>query len=134
MSLFIDSNLFYWLFLYRIQKYKRRRLLKLLIYKIYKVMSKQNISVEDLKMIFKDSLLAQKRVFNLKDLMSYTGWSDKNIYRLTSLRMIPFTKPTKGSLFFDRLKIEEWLLTNQSPTNKEVDQLVNSHLYKNKKS
>jgi predicted DNA-binding transcriptional regulator AlpA len=95
-------------------------------------MSKQNISIEDLHTIFKDSLLAQKRVFNLKDLMSYTGWSDKNIYRLTSLSLIPFTKPTKGSLFFDRLKIEEWLLSNSSPTNQEVDDLVNRHLFKNK--
>lgn len=97
-------------------------------------MSKLSITAEELKLIFKDSLLAQKRVFNLKDLMTYTGWSNKNIYRLTSLNLIPFTKPTRGSLFFDRLKIEEWLLSNSSPTSQEVDELVNQHLYKNKKA
>ncbi len=97
-------------------------------------MSKLSITAEELKLIFKDSLLAQKRVFNLKDLMAYTGWSDKNIYRLTSLNLIPFTKPTRGSLFFDRLKIEEWLLSNSSPSNQEVDSLVNNHLFKNKKA
>jgi len=97
-------------------------------------MSKPFITREELSGIFKDSLLAQKRVFNLKDLMTYTGWSDKNIYRLTSLNLIPFSKPTKGSLFFDRLKIEEWLLCNNSPTNQEVEDLVKNHLYRNKKA
>ncbi len=97
-------------------------------------MSKQNISIEDLSLIFKDTLLANKRVFNLKDLMAYTGWSDKNIYRLTSLRLIPFSKPTKGALFFDRVKIEEWLLGKPFLTDKELDHFVNNHIYKNKKS
>lgn len=95
-------------------------------------MSKQNITIEDLQTIFKDSLLAQKRVFNVRDLMLYTGWSDKNIYRLTSLNLIPFAKPTKGALFFDRLKIEEWLLKNNTPTYQEIDDLLNNHLYTKK--
>ena len=97
-------------------------------------MSKLFITAEELKSIFRDSFWVQKRVFNLKDLMNYTGWSDKNIYRLTSLNLIPFNKPTKGSLFFDRLEIEEWLLSNHSPTDQQVDDLVNKHLSKNKKA
>lgn len=79
-------------------------------------MNKQNSSLVQLLLEKIDHLdeaaLIKKKVFNVANLQAYTGWSLSKIYKLTSTRQIPFSKPTNGSLFFEREKIEEWLLHN----------------------
>lgn len=75
-------------------------------------MDKQNSSLVRLLLEKIDHLdeaaLVRKKVFNVANLQMYTGWSLSKIYKLTSARSIPFSKPTNGSLFFEREKIEEW--------------------------
>lgn len=78
-----------------------------------------------------EAALVKKRVFNVANLQMYTGWSLSKIYKLTSARLIPFSKPTNGSLFFEREKIEEWLLQNPSHGEAELEEKVNAHLKKN---
>lgn len=79
-------------------------------------MNKQNSSLVQLLLEKIDHLdeagLIKKKVFNVANLQAYTGWSLSKIYKLTSTKQIPFSKPTNGSLFFEREKIEEWLLQN----------------------
>lgn len=67
-----------------------------------------------------ETALVKKKVFNVLDLQAYTGWSLSKIYKLTSAKLIPFSKPTNGSLFFEREKIEEWLLQNPSYTDDDI--------------
>ena len=97
-------------------------------------MDKQNSSLVKLLLEKIDHLdeaaLVKKRVFNVANLQMYTGWSLSKIYKLTSARLIPFSKPTNGSLFFEREKIEEWLLKNPSYVEDDVEQKVNAHLKK----
>ena len=65
-------------------------------------MDKQNSSLVQLLLEKIDHLdeaaLVKKRVFNVTNLQMYTGWSLSKIYKLTSARLIPFSKPTYGSL------------------------------------
>ncbi len=77
-----------------------------------------------------EAALVRKKVFTVTNLQMYTGWSLSKIYKLTSARLIPFSKPTNGSLFFEREKIEEWLLQNPSFTEDEIEGAVNEHLKK----
>lgn len=97
-------------------------------------MDKQNSSLVRLLLEKIDHLdeaaLVRKKVFNVANLQMYTGWSLSKIYKLTSARSIPFSKPTNGSLFFEREKIEEWLLQNPSFTEDEIEGEVNAHLRK----
>jgi hypothetical protein len=44
--------------------------------------------------------------------------------------LIPFSKPTNGSLFFEREKIEQWLLQNPSYTEEEIKAKTDTHLRK----
>ena len=67
-----------------------------------------------------ETALVKKKVFNVSDLQTYTGWSLSKIYKLTSARLIPFSKPTNGSLFFEREKIEAWLLQNPSYADDDI--------------
>ena len=88
-------------------------------------MDKQNSSLVKLLLEKIDHLdeaaLVKKKVFNVTNLQMYTGWSLSKIYKLTSARLIPFSKPTNGSLFFEREKIEEWLLKNPSYVEDDVE-------------
>jgi len=97
-------------------------------------MNKQNSSLVQLLLDKIDHLdeaaLVKKRVFNVANLQMYTGWSLSKIYKLTSSRLIPFSKPTNGSLFFEREKIEQWLLQNPSYTEDYLEEKVNAHLRK----
>jgi len=97
-------------------------------------MNKQNSSLVQLLLEKIDHLdeaaLVKKKVFNVANLRMYTGWSLSKIYKLTSARLIPFSKPTNGSLFFEREKIEEWLLKNPSYAEEELEEKVNAHLKK----
>jgi predicted DNA-binding transcriptional regulator AlpA len=94
-------------------------------------MNKQNSSLVRLLLDKIDHLdeaaLVKKKVFNVTNLQMYTGWSLSKIYKLTSARLIPFSKPTNGSLFFEREKIEQWLLQNPSYTEEEIEERVNAH-------
>ena len=97
-------------------------------------MNKQNSSLVQLLLEKIDHLdeaaLVKKKVFNVTNLQMYTGWSLSKIYKLTSARLIPFSKPTNGSLFFDREKIEQWLLKNPSHTIEDIEEKVSRHLRK----
>lgn len=97
-------------------------------------MSKLNIEQADLAKVIKMALVAQKRVLNIQDLILYTGYSDKQLYRLTHLKLIPFSKPTNGKVFFERVLIEEWLLKNPISTSQELDNFIDDHLRKKNKS
>lgn len=97
-------------------------------------MDKQNSSLVQLLLEKIDHLdeaaLVKKKVFNVANLQMYTGWSLSKIYKLTSARLIPFSKPTNGSLFFEREKIEQWLLQNPSYSENDIKEKVNKHLRK----
>lgn len=75
-----------------------------------------------------ETALAKKKVFNIANLAAYTGWSFSKIYKLTSSKIIPHSKPTNGSLFFDREKIEEWLLENPCHTLNESQNDLDEYL------
>lgn len=65
-------------------------------------MKKNKIPVDELN---------EKRVLSFDELSMYTGFSKRTLYKLTSKKIIPFNKPTGKKMFFDRLKIDEWLLS-----------------------
>ena len=66
-------------------------------------------------------LLGLKTVFNVKALSKYTGFKCSYIYKLAHRRLIPYSKPSGKMLFFERVKIDNWLLTNSSRSNSEVE-------------
>ena len=56
----------------------------------------------------------QKRVMTLSEACEYTGYKRGYMYKLTSAGIIPFSKPRGKNLFFDREKLDEFLLGNAS--------------------
>ncbi|PWJ42234.1 AlpA family transcriptional regulator [Sediminitomix flava] len=77
-----------------------------------------------------ESLLFQKRAFNISECSKYTGISESYLYKLTSQNKIPYSKPNGKMIFFDRDLIDEWLLRNPITTQDEAIQKASttSHL------
>ncbi|WP_405377518.1 helix-turn-helix transcriptional regulator [Nonlabens sp. Asnod3-A02] len=78
-----------------------------------------NLIKEQLDRIENNSL-SQKSILNLDELVKYTGFKKKYIYSLTSRDLIPHSKPLGKVLFFDREKIDEFLLSNSRKSKQEL--------------
>lgn len=58
-----------------------------------------------------------KRVLNLTEASEMLGFTKSYIYKLTSRGVIPHSKPMGKTLFFDREKLESWMLSNSHDGN-----------------
>ena len=67
-------------------------------------------------------LLAQKRTLNVKELCRFTGLSESFIYKLTAAKRIPFSRPNGKIIFFDREKIQSFLLSNPIDPTEDIEQ------------
>lgn len=56
--------------------------------------------------------LGQKAVLNFEEFCTYTGISISFAYKLTSARAIPYSQPNGKKIYFDRLEVDKWLLSN----------------------
>ncbi len=100
------------------------------------VMSDTNVDtpvIEILKEI-KGLLAFNKKVLNLEDLVLYTGLSESTIYKLSRLNLIP-----KGDnreirkLFFEKDRINDWLLGKPDVSDEYLEQKFNEQLLKKRR-
>ena len=66
-------------------------------------------------------LLFKKKVLNISEVSDITGYSKSYLYKLTHLKDIPHSKPKGKLVFFDREKIETWMLQNEVKTKDQID-------------
>ena len=57
---------------------------------------------------------SQSRVLTFEQGCQYLGYAKSYVYKLTSAGILPFSKPNGKSIFFDREKLENWMLSNAS--------------------
>jgi excisionase family DNA binding protein len=55
-----------------------------------------------------------KNVLTLDEACVYLGYKKSYMYKLTSAGIIPYSKPNGKTIFFDKAKLEEWMLSNPS--------------------
>ena len=60
-------------------------------------------------------LAANKEVLTLEEACDYTGISQSYMYKLTSAGKIPYSKPLGKLIYFERSKLNSWLLSNLNP-------------------
>ena len=61
-----------------------------------------------------------KRVLTFKEGCELLGLRPNWVYKLTSRRQIPFSKP-RGRIYFDRQELEAWMLGQRVPTQAEIE-------------
>ena len=76
---------------------------------------------EKLDCILKIVTLGSKNILQIEDVVILTGLSKSHIYRLTSSKKIPHSKPTGGFIYFKKSDVEEWMLKNRILTVDEID-------------
>jgi len=80
------------------------------------ILNKLN-SIETRQAKIESLLLSQKPVLNFEELAEYTGFSKSFLYKLTMESQVPgMFKPLGKQLFFERAKIDGWLLSNKPET------------------
>ena len=57
-------------------------------------------------------LIGSKEVLTFDEASDYTGISRSYLYKLTASGRIPHSKPNGKMLFFEKKKLEDWLLQN----------------------
>lgn len=63
-----------------------------------------------------------KSILNVEELADYTGFKKSYIYKLVHENLIPYSKPNGKVLFFDRKKVDEFLLKNATKSKDEIEQ------------
>lgn len=79
-------------------------------------------------------LLGTKKVLTFDELVEYTGLSKSYLYKLTASAKIPHSKPSGKVLFFDKEKIDKWLLDNNIKSEQELVDEANSYISKKQKA
>ncbi|MCY1633911.1 hypothetical protein [Marinifilum sp. D737] len=73
-------------------------------------------------------LLFKKSILNFDEAVLYTGYSKSYFYRICHL--IPHSKPSGKMIFFERKKIDEFLISNRIKTPEEIEELANDYMQK----
>ena len=95
-------------------------------YKIYYGMETKEtkqLSVEQqaiVDAISANILISQKEVLTVDECAKYLGLSKSYVYKLTMRQQIPHSKPLGKCVFFSRVEIEQWLLSNRVATADEL--------------
>ncbi len=51
---------------------------------------------------------------NFREACAYLNYAEGTLYKLTSARMIPFSRPNNGRIYFDKNDLDNWLLRNKT--------------------
>jgi len=74
-----------------------------------------DLKLEDRLLRIEQLLTARKEVLTLDEACRYTGISRSYMYKLTALDKIPYSKPRGKLIYFERAKLNSWLLQNEKP-------------------
>lgn len=80
--------------------------------------------------ISKNLMVCQKEILTFDEAAQYIGMSTSALYKLTSLRKIPYSKPNGKNCFFRRADLEEWLMSNPIATTDELNSRAQAYCMK----
>lgn len=87
-----------------------------------------DIVLEKLNVIERNTLLAAKNVLTFDDVSLLTGLSKQTLYKLTSSHKIPHYKPNGKLTYFKRSEIEEWQTHNRVQPVDEAMSAAQKHI------
>jgi excisionase family DNA binding protein len=62
---------------------------------------------------------SKNKVLTFEQGCQYLGYKKSYVYKLTSAGVLPFSKPNGKSIFFDREKLESWMLSNEHSSREQ---------------
>ena len=73
-------------------------------------------------------LAGTKDVLTFRECMAYTGYSENQLYKLTSKRRIPFYKPMGKNIYFSKAEVHDWMLSNRHATEAEINSKATTYV------
>ena len=71
-----------------------------------------------------------KEVLNFKEALALLGVSSSMLYKLTHQRAISFYKPSGKLIYFKKVDLLNWMLSNKQPSNEEIKKEIFNKLKK----
>ncbi len=78
-------------------------------------------------------LLSSKKVLTFEEACEYTGLKSSYLYKMTASKLIPHSKPNGGKIFFNKEKLDAWLLQNETQSKSSIEKKALSYTLKNKR-
>ncbi len=78
-------------------------------------------------------LIANKKVLTFEETCDYTGISRSFLYKLTAAGIIPHSKPNGKLIFFEKKKLNDWLLKNSRDSQSEINLAASVYSLNNKR-
>jgi excisionase family DNA binding protein len=75
--------------------------------------------------------ITQNRVLTFEQACEYLGYKRSYMYKLTSAGVLPYSKPNGKHIFFDREKLEAWMLSNGTLSINEKQIIAATHITSN---
>jgi excisionase family DNA binding protein len=75
--------------------------------------------------------MEQKKVLSFEEGCEYLGYKKSYVYKMTASGILPFSKPNGKKIFFEREKLEAWMLSNASISHEERE--IQAATYENTK-
>jgi excisionase family DNA binding protein len=72
--------------------------------------------------------MLDKRVLNFDEACAYLGYKKSYVYKLTSAGVLPYSKPNGKRIYFDRILLEEWMLSNANSSLAEKMRLAKTYI------
>lgn len=69
-----------------------------------------------------------KTVLTVDELAEYTNLKRSHIYKLTSSRSIPFSKPNGKVIYFNKKEIDDWLMGKRVSTTRDIELKANTYV------
>ncbi|WP_158730229.1 MULTISPECIES: helix-turn-helix domain-containing protein [unclassified Flavobacterium] len=75
-------------------------------------------------------ILPQKEMLSFKQALDYLDVSISMLYKLTSSRLITYSKPNGGKLYFKKSDLDDWMKQNELKSIRVLENEINNHLKK----
>lgn len=70
---------------------------------------------------FSRTELQELRILNFEEACEYLGYKKSYMYKLTHGNILPFSKPNGKTIFFEREKLDKWMLSNSFTSSAEKE-------------
>ena len=81
----------------------------------------------ELKKLIAEQNMLKKAVLNFTETTQYLEVSSSHLYKLTSAGTIPSYKPNGKKLYFNRIELDSWLLSNKQVSTTEIEQQASEY-------
>lgn len=86
--------------------------------------------LKEIKELLKKQTIQQKEILTIEEASEFLGLSVSRLYKMTSNKEIPHYKPGGKKIYLNRKELEQWILNSRVASNNDLDEELDSYLYK----